>query len=475
MKLFTIFILALSISHSSSHIANASEDAVDTAIFKDSNYIDSTSTQFDASDLGGGTGSKFLKKKQILEKFNAPIEKAYPEYIDPYNGTQTLIGYQQLKKYFDPKLEFNRYFEADEFGVRLFLDRDEKQNIDTSINFSKQNESTENDFVNIQGLRVAIDPGHMGGNFWDHETGKFVEISGQRVSEGELNLITSLLVSRELEALGAKTMITHDLLRPVSELDYKSFQLDPFARDQFLKESDAPWFENIIGSSDDLPTLFNLFSNHTNTKKIFSEISRNTYFILKADLQARADKINQFNPDVTLVIHYDASVSNRLQTSAQGVKIYVPGGILESELPSRKYRYQYFAHLLNTKRWLNSVDLSQQIANSIAVGMGIPLEKNPDISREFYVRDGVFARNLNLNRENLTGIIAYLECMHYDYASEFKRLIVKDRKIQIGNEEIAYSSRIETMASSIVKGIQSFVSSKTQRPVSTKIAKTGLN
>ena len=69
-------------------------------------------------------------------------------------------------------------------------------------------------FRPLTGLKVAIDPGHMGGEKWDEHTGKFMQPIGQtngrndKVSEGDLNLQTSMLLASQLEALGAEVRLT---------------------------------------------------------------------------------------------------------------------------------------------------------------------------------------------------------------------------------------------------------------------------
>ncbi|HEY8966562.1 MAG TPA: hypothetical protein VIM58_08970, partial [Candidatus Methylacidiphilales bacterium] len=68
----------------------------------------------------------------------------------------------------------------------------------------------------LDGLRIAIDPGHIGGRWGQIEDRSIFYEGVGRLQEGDLNLITAAILTRELTALGATVFPTRTTPEPVT-------------------------------------------------------------------------------------------------------------------------------------------------------------------------------------------------------------------------------------------------------------------
>src|SRR6185437_16891668 len=101
---------------------------------------------------------------------------------------------------------------------------------------------------------------------------------------------------------------------------------------------------------------------------------------------ARVDAIDAFQPDITLVLHYDAdvnSVSNEPASKHDGTKIYVPGAFDASELASRRERVDLAKLFLDETTFRASVALAHQVVTTLSKNLKIPPDgRSPGITKE---------------------------------------------------------------------------------------------
>src|SRR5262249_23501803 len=101
----------------------------------------------------------------------------------------------------------------------------------------------------LRGLRVALDPGHMGGDRWDALTGKYtIDHQGGKLAEGVLTLQTAILLEQELTALGAQVMITRRGFHPVSHLNFDTFPLHDLERIDLRESTLFAWFTRLLSA-----------------------------------------------------------------------------------------------------------------------------------------------------------------------------------------------------------------------------------
>jgi N-acetylmuramoyl-L-alanine amidase len=129
----------------------------------------------------------------------------------------------------------------------------------------------------LKGVRIAIDPGHLGGD-WAKMEGRFFQMGSSRpVREGDLTLAVAKKLKPQLEKLGADVYLLRSSSRPVTPERPKSLR--------------GPAMAEIKGT----PTPERI---QTQSELFFYRIS---------EIRARAQQVNQrLKPDVVLCLHFNA-------------------------------------------------------------------------------------------------------------------------------------------------------------------------
>jgi len=419
----------------------------------------------------------YSRTQAVLKHFGVPDEPDFSNDLASLNGRQTWTGVQALASILDPDDQLTRFATATPQSVATFKDYDSKTMPDMHVALSpilhddgplKRFAATvhPNDPRPLKGLRIALDPGHMGGDTWDQRTGKYItDHKGHTLSEGVLNLQTSLLLKQRFEKLGATVLITHETLAPVEKnITWENLNIATFAKQKLREETLDHWFQSLLQVAPPGPALFSAFDMSKQVQHINAEIMRWEYFILRADLQARAKVIEQFHPHITLIIHYDVGPTAPKDSHGLSIKhfdaakAYVPGSYIWNELSSREDRRNFLHHLTDPYAWEGSVALSQKIVQSLTRHLGVSRDSGIDsraLSNTVNLGPGVLARNLALNSK-LFGVMSYVECLFYNDPIEFQKLIPHDFTMQIDSQTTYYSSRLVEVADALEKATVEF-------------------
>lgn len=450
-------------------------------------------------------GRRLQKFETILQTLGVPPE-AEPDVLKtlPKAGEASEEVFLQMLRFIDPAGALKRYLDLGPTTIDLYRDffshllpqqyleyrvdvresgtsKDSAELLQELAQISSQVDQGQN--LPLSGLRVVIDPGHMGDDFWDSQTGKFISIQRRvrdrngrvrtvnlgRVSEGQLTLWTALLAAQELRALGANVKLTRTDMGPVSRKDFRTFDWTPL-RNRFFHESPDSWMTTLFQLSD--AELRQRIFRHEKVTAMYprnneeEERLRISLFHRTEDLDARVRMIDDFNPHLTLDIHFDAFDSKALQDRTNDVEGYVPGFFATSETGSRRNRALALKHALEARRWNESVELTAALTGAIAKNTGLPLLDKPAMmdgkgnAIALKVREGVYARNLSITRNNTRGIVAYLECLHYDFqkgaVSEFKNMLKRDRTATIDGKSFQYPSRLDPIVKGIREGVLNY-------------------
>src|SRR5690606_4726088 len=70
----------------------------------------------------------------------------------------------------------------------------------------------------LAGLKIALDPGHLGGQWAKMEERWFQIGKSKPVTEGDMTLAVAKLMAPRLEALGAEVILTRSKASPVTSL-----------------------------------------------------------------------------------------------------------------------------------------------------------------------------------------------------------------------------------------------------------------
>ena len=285
----------------------------------------------------------------------------------------------------------------------------------------------------LKGARIAIDPGHFGGAFAELEE-RFVKIpdsktkNGQEIyfAEGDLAYLTAVKLKSLLEIEGAVVFISR------AGIGKGAIEEDFFVWKQKHSELQAE-------------SLSKIFRAYYNTE----------------DLRKRAKKINEFCPDITLVIHYNAHLNdaekeaNSFFTQSNYNLAFIPGAFGPGELKRKEDRYE-FLRLLLTNTVEESLELSRDIVQEFVRHLGVPLITQSDTASYIekaclFQEPGVYCRNLALTRL-IHSPVCYGETLVQNNEEEVYRLASRDAFIM----ETACSSRIQEVAQAYFEGIKQY-------------------
>lgn len=264
----------------------------------------------------------------------------------------------------------------------------------------------------LKGWRIALDPGHFAENM---ETammeGKYIKMDladGTKIRffESEWAWFTARILADELEALGAEVMLSRSSHR------YTAFE-----------ETYMDWYKKFIQTQRD-------------SGKAAAQLSPQQAFyqhFRKIEFEERVEKINQFRPHLTLIIHYNVDATNNKwikPTPRNNSMAFAGGAFMANELDKTEARF-HLLRLLLTDDLEQSVSLSKAMLLALEDSLGI--KPIPEPNEQFFLKDnclgskaeGVYFRNLTLARK-VMGKLSYLEPLYQDNQTEVKKLNIRD-------------------------------------------------
>lgn len=300
------------------------------------------------------------------------------------------------------------------FSDDALLILDGKENIDYKLLFGDKT-SIKKDKKIVK--KIAIDPGHLGGEFAEIE-GRYVG-SPKKFDEGTLTFLTGLYLKELLEKEGFIVMMTR------ASIGSGAY---PLGFHQWLELN---------------PEL-------KNTTKSHAQLFKDHYNSL--DLEERAKIINEFEPDLTIIIHYNASEED---THDNFNLVHVPGCFRNNELATKACR-KHFLRLLLTDNLDHSITLSDHIIKAQTKQTKVlPVNASKNISYLknacLEVSEGVWARNLRLTRL-VKSPLCYGETLLQNNYATMQKLMINDDFIQ----GIACPSLIKDIAFGYYQGIMEF-------------------
>ncbi len=264
----------------------------------------------------------------------------------------------------------------------------------------------------LSGWRIALDPGHFAENM---ETammeGKYIKMDlkdGTKVRffESELAWFTARILADELEALGAKVLLSRNSYKHTA-----------------FEETYMAWYKKFIQTQREAGKA----TAQLTPQQAFYQHFR------KIEFEKRAEKINQFRPHLTLIIHYNVDATNdkwTKPTPRNNSMAFAGGAFMANELDKAEARF-HLLRLLLTDDLEQSVSLSKSLLTSLEDTLGI--KPVPEPNEQFFLKDnclksevqGVYFRNLTLARK-VIGKLSYLEPLYQDNQIEIKKLNTRD-------------------------------------------------
>ncbi len=278
----------------------------------------------------------------------------------------------------------------------------------------------------LSGVKIAIDPGHYAHNIDVAKMEyKYIRIntndSVKEIYEADLNWQTSVMLTDMIEREGGDVLLTRKKGKTSCDKNFNEWVLNDyeFSLSEALKNN---WIDSVE---------YNTYINYKDPQKISREFFRHY------ELWKRISKINMFQPDLTLSIHYNADEKNKIDRSGfhqlhnqQYSMVFVPGAFASDELNEPDELENWLRFLSNTQIE-KSLYAARIFQRNIEEKLNIPavdikqtqmLEYLSKYSIPDVKKAGVFHRNLFLLQRSYYPIIL-LEPLLQDNYEEFKKLI----------------------------------------------------
>jgi N-acetylmuramoyl-L-alanine amidase len=310
------------------------------------------------------------------------------------------------------------------------------------------------DMRKLFGLKIAIDAGHIAG---DMEMGEIEKKSLKfkrdsinklndsiEIAEGALTFATAKLLKEKLEAEGAEVFMT----RTFNNSSAFGVTFDDWLKTDYKATVDSL---HKIGKLTDKQYQF--FTGPKASKRdkfrvVFKDI----------ELEKRAEIINNYKPDFTVIIHYNVDETNtgwEKPCNKDFNMAFVGGAFMKNDLSSPAKRFEFLRLLIST-------DLEKSIALSAAVVKSFEENlkvKTATIKDAKYLsegclsttQNGVYCRNLQLNRY-IHSPLVYGETLYQDNINECSLLNKECDKTK--------NERVKQVAEAYFQGILNYVKSK---------------
>jgi hypothetical protein len=240
----------------------------------------------------------------------------------------------------------------------------------------------------LSGLKIALDPGHIGGEWAKMEERWFKSGEVPPVEEGEMTLRVAKMLAVKLRALGARVSFVREKPEPVTPFRPKDFR--EAARGLLRAGGNDNPREEFDGPDDPL---------REQTVRWQSEI----LFYRASEIRQRARRVNsKLRPDIVLCLHFNAEAwgdeRNPELIDRNHLHLLVNGSYLPPELEFDDVRFEMLQRLLSRTH-----DEELRIADAAAAAMakrtGLPpYQYTTDVVTKVGTSDYVYARNLVATR-----------------------------------------------------------------------------
>jgi hypothetical protein len=241
----------------------------------------------------------------------------------------------------------------------------------------------------LSGLRIALDPGHLGGEWAKMEERWFQVGNAQPVQEGDLTLKVAQLLAPRLRALGAKVFFVRNSNEPVTAKRPDDFR--ELARKILIKNGVPQPRSDVLDPND---------PEKEQTIRWQSEI----LFYRYSEIRRRAALVNfKLHPDLVLCLHFNAEgwgdPNNPTLTDINHLHLLVNGSYLQQELEYDDERFEMIRRLLS-RAYDEELPMADTIANAMARKTQLPPYEYPTTNSTTKVGTSgyVYARNLLATR-----------------------------------------------------------------------------
>jgi N-acetylmuramoyl-L-alanine amidase len=200
----------------------------------------------------------------------------------------------------------------------------------------------------LAGLRIVIDPGHLGGRYAQMEARWFRIGWSRPVEEGEMTLIVAKLLKERLEQLGAEVWLTRKSNGPTTGM--RPSNLSKAASTSLAEEGVSPSGERLQKEAERL-------------------------FYRVAEIRNRARLVNeQLRPDLVVCLHFNAeewgNPARPTLTDKNHLHLLLSGAMSREELSHEDERFTLLVKLLGGTH-AEELGASDAVARSLAQATGL--------------------------------------------------------------------------------------------------------
>ena len=300
----------------------------------------------------------------------------------------------------------------------------------------------------LSGLRLALDPGHLGGKWAKMEERWFQVDRSQPVQEGDLVLNVARLLAPRLRQLGAKVFFVRNSNEPVTAKRPDDFR--ELARKILIKNGVPHPRPDVLDPND---------PEKEQTIRWQSEI----LFYRYSEIRRRAVLVNtKLHPDLVLCLHFNAEgwgdPNNPVLIDVNHLHLLVNGSYLQDELEFDDERFEMIRRLLS-RAYDEELPLADTIAAAMARETKLPPYEYPTTNSTTRVGSSgyVYARNLLATRLYRCPVV-YCEPYVMNSRDAFARIQAGDYEGVRNVNGIERKSIFREYADSVVDGLVEYYS-----------------
>jgi len=300
----------------------------------------------------------------------------------------------------------------------------------------------------LSGLRIALDPGHLGGKWAKMEERWFQVGNSPPVQEGDLTLRVARLLASRLRALGAKVSFVRNSSEPITAKRPDDFR--ELARKILIRNGVPQPRADVLDPND---------PEKEQTIRWQSEI----LFYRYSEIRRRAALVNfKLHPDLVLCLHFNAEgwgdPTNPTLTDANHLHLLVNGSYLAEELEFDDQRFEMIRRLLS-RTYDEELPLADTIALAMARKTGLPPYEYPttNTTTKIGMSGYVYARNLLATRLYRCPVV-YCEPYVMNSKDAFARIQAGDYDGTRSVNGIERKSIFREYADSVVEGLVDYYS-----------------
>jgi N-acetylmuramoyl-L-alanine amidase len=241
----------------------------------------------------------------------------------------------------------------------------------------------------LSGLRIALDPGHLGGSWAKMEERWFQVGDSKPVQEGDLTLRVARLLATRLRDLAAKVSFVRSTDEPTTGKRPDDFR--ELARKILVRNGVPQPRTEVLDSTD---------PEKEKTIRWQSEI----LFYRYNEIRRRAALVNfKLHPDLVLCLHFNAEgwgdPTSPMLTDANHLHLLVNGSYLAEELEFDDQRFEMIRRLLS-RAYDEELPLADTVARAMSRETGLPPYAYPTTNSTTKIGTSgyVYARNLLATR-----------------------------------------------------------------------------